>query len=240
MDAYNTAPMSSYFDTRRRRMHLPWRRVAVLALVAILAGGGAALAQKKSKAKTPPTPSPQESEYAARFRGAEAALVGLDRPYLVLDLAKSRLRLRMRGVIIREYKFTLLDDSDDAKAFAELAATDTVAKSMVRMHVFEAERQLNDTVLGIVAGATTAPADLLQRYRPGRIAVTFSGRLALDVHAAAIVGKPFSWKDNLAEGMRLFADDLFGGECLSIQISRDDAMSFYGVCRGAPPLLVAP
>jgi hypothetical protein len=222
-------------------MRMAWSRLSVLVLVMILAGGGAALAQKKSKSKTPPTPPPQESEYAARYRGAEAALVGIDRPYLVLDLAKSRLRLILRGVIVREYKFTLLGDSDDAKAFASLAAaTDTVPKKMVRMHVFDSERQLNDTVLGIVAEATTAPADLLQRYRPGRIAVTFSDRLALDIRAADIIGKPYSWKDNLAESMRLFADDLFGGECLAIQISRDDAMSFYGVCQSAPPLLVAP
>jgi hypothetical protein len=240
MVAYNTAPTSSYSDARRGT-HRLWRRGTVFALILVLALCGAALAQKKAKTKTPPPPAPKESEYSARFRGAEAALAGIDRAYLVLDLAKNRLRLKLRGVIVREFKFTPLGDADEAKAFAGLAAaSDTVTKAMVRMHVFDAERQLNDTVLGIVAQATTAPADLLQRYRPGRIAVTFSDRLALDVSAADIVGQPFSWKDNLAEDMRLFADDFFGGECLSIQIGRDDAMSFYGVCRGAPPLLVAP
>jgi hypothetical protein len=240
MDAYNTAHTFLSTDSHRR----PMRTAVVIGLVAVVIlalMGTSAPAQSKRKAKTPPPPPVAESGYSARFKGSEAALVGLDRPYLVLDLTKSLLRLKLRGVTVRDYKFTVAGDADQVKAFRDHAeAGDTVAKSIVRLHVFEREHQLNDTVLGIVAEATTAPADLIQRYRPKRLSVTFSNKLALDVVAAGVGGQSVSWSADLAEELRLFADDLFGGEMLSIQISRDDAMSFYGVCKTTPPLLVAP
>ncbi|MEW5794966.1 MAG: hypothetical protein AB1772_01270 [Candidatus Zixiibacteriota bacterium] len=216
-------------------------------LLAALTGADPVFAQTKGKTqpaktqqtKTPPTP---ESEYAARYKGAEAALAGGDRPYFILDSKKLRLRLKIRGATVKDYYFKLADgDSEDVKDFCELAGSgDSVAKAMVRLHVFESERQLNDTVLGIVAGATTAPAELIQRYRPERLTVTFQDRLVLDVRALDINGTESSWSANLAERLRLFADDLLGGETLTIYIPRDDAMSFYGACQNAPPLLVAP
>ena len=242
MDAYNTARTSSFTSSAGPRFRLLSAAGVVLVLLLALLGFESTLAQSKGKAKASKTPPPPtESEYSARFRGAEAALVGLDRPYLLLDLANSRLRLKLRGVIVRDFKFKLLSDPNEPKAFEKHAEVgDTVTKSMVRLHVFESERQLNDTVLGIVSQATTAPATLIQRYRPKHMSVTYSDRLALDVYAADVGGQPTSWRDDLAEKLRLMADGLMGGERLKIQIARDDAMSFYGVCREAPPLLIMP
>ena len=242
MDAYNTARTFSFTDMNRSRRQLATLLGLVLLLLLASVAFESALGQGKGKAKMPKTPPPPPAnDYASRFRGAEAALVGVDRPYLVLDFAKSQLHLKLRGVSLRDYKFTLLSSPDEPKAFTgQAAAGDTVSKSLVRLHVFESEPQLNDTVLRIVAEATTAPANLIQRFRPKHLSVTYSNRLALDVYAADIGGKSVSWTDDLAENLRLFADNILGGERLKIQISRDDAMSFYGVCRDATPLLVAP
>jgi len=193
---------------------------------------------KNQTAKTPPTP---ESEFAARFKNVENALAAVDKPYLVLDSRRSRLSLKLRGVTVRDYRYTLMSDSDEVATFKDLAVSgDTLPKSLVRLHIFDAEPQLNDTVLGIVSKATIAAPELIQRYRPGRLTATFANRVVLDVHALDITGVPSSWKANLAESLRLFADDVLGGETLRIAIMRDDAMSFYGTCQGAPPLLIAP
>jgi len=243
MDAYNTAPIFSFTNMNRTRRLTTVIGVVLVLLMATMAVESA-LAQSKGKAKdkAPKTPPPPPAnDYASRFKGAEASLVGLDRPYLVLDFAKSQLHLKLRGVTMRDYKFTLLSSTDEPKAFTDqAAASDTVSKSLVRLHVFESEPQLNDTVLRIVAEATTAPANLIQRFRPKHISVTYSNRLALDVYATDVAGKSTSWSDDLAEEVRLFADGFMCGERLKIQISRDDAMSFYGICRDATPLLVAP
>lgn len=197
-----------------------------------------AQSKKNQAAKTPPTP---ESEYAARFKNVETALATVDKPYLVLDTKRSRLSLKLRGVTVRDYRYTLMSDTDEVATFKNLSVSgDTLPKSLVRLHAFDVEHQLNDTVLGIVSKATIAPPDLIQRYRPGRLTVTFAHRVVLDVHALDITGVPSSWQANLAENLRLFADDIFGGETLRIAIVRDDAMSFYGACQGAPPLLIAP
>lgn len=213
----------------------------LVVLLATLIGGGSAFTQAKGKQPSPKTPSTPENEYATRFKGAEAALAGGDRSYFILDLKKSRLRLKIRGVTMRDYSYTLLGDSDAIQAFARITvSSDSVAKSMIRLHVFESERQLNDTVLGIVSEATTAPAELIQRYRPGHLSVTFQNRLALDVHVSDVSGSQASWTSNLAENLRLLADNILGGESLTILITRDDAMSFYGACQSGPPLLVAP
>jgi len=210
----------------------------ILVLLISSSLGAAGGKGKNQTTKTPPTP---ESEYAARFKNVETALAAVNTPYLVLDAKKSRLRLKLRGVTVRDYRYTLMSDSDEVAAFTNLAASgDTLPKSLVRLHVFDAERQLNDTVLGIVSEATFAPPDLIQRYRPGRLTATFANRVVLDVHALDITGVPSSWKANLAENLRLFADDMLGGETLRIAIMRDDAMSFYGACQGAPPILIAP
>ena len=210
-------------------------------LLALLMWSGLQAAQSKGRnqgAKTPPTP---ESEYAARFKSVETAMAAVDKPYFVLETKKSRLRLKLRGVTLRDYRYTLMSDSDDVKTFVDLAVSgDTLPKALVRLHAFDAERQLNDTVLGIVSEATFAPPELIQRFRPGRLTATFENRVTLDVHTLDVTGLPSPWTTNLAERLRLFADDLLGGETIRIAIVRDDAMSFYGACQGGLALLIAP
>ncbi|MCX6835747.1 MAG: hypothetical protein NTW07_11560 [candidate division Zixibacteria bacterium] len=213
----------------------------MIVLLVLLIGSSLDAAQGKGKNQTPKTPPTPESEYAARFKTVETALATFDKPYLVLDTKRSRLSLRLRGVTVRDYRYTLMSDSEDVATFKSLAISgDTLPKSLVRLHVFDAEPQLNDTVLGIVSKATIAAPELLQRYRPGRVTATFANRVVLDVHALDITGVSSSWKANLAEDLRLFADNFLGGETLRIAITRDDAMSFYGTCQGAPALLIAP
>jgi hypothetical protein len=209
--------------------------LVLLICTSLIAAGGKG---KNQKAKTPPTP---ESEYAARFKNAETALAAADNPYFVLDLKKSRLRLKLRGVTMRDYRYTPMDDSDEVAVFKKLAISgETLPKPLVRLHAFDAERQLNDTVLGIVSKATVAPPEVIQRYRPGRLTATFDHRVVLDVHTLDVTGIASSWTANLAENLRLFADDILGGETMRIAIVRDDAMSFYGACQDVPSLLIAP
>lgn len=193
---------------------------------------------KKQTAKTAPTPG---SEYATRFKSVETALAAADKPYFVLDTKQSRFRLKVRGVTMRDYRYTAMSDADEIADFTKLAVSgDTLPKTLVRLHVFDYEKQLNDTVLKIVSEATFAAPEVIQRFRPGRITATFENRVVLDVTALDVAGLSASWSANLAERLRLFADDFLGGETMRIAIVRDDAMSFYGACQNAPALLIAP
>jgi hypothetical protein len=238
MTAYVTE--HTYSSTDRLYRHRFFLVLLWLAAVFVFLCGSVALAQSKKKqpTKTPPTP---ESEYAARFKSVETELASADKPYFVLDTKNSRLRLKVRGVTMRDYRYTLMSDANDVAEFAKLAVSgDTLPKTLVRLHVFESEKQLNDTVLKIVSEATFAAPEVIQRYRPGRITATFQQRLVLDVTALDVSGTEASWQANLAENLRLFADDILGGETLRIAIVRDDAMSFYGACQNIPELLIAP
>jgi hypothetical protein len=226
---------------RRRRTDSTIKLLIWLMTTLVFLCGGVVSAQNKNKTQAPKTPPTPESEYAARFKSVETELASADKPYFVLDTKHSRLRLKVRGVTMRDYRYTLMSDSDEVAEFANLAISgDTLPKSLVRLHVFNSEPQLNDTVLGIVANATFAAPEVIQRYRPARLTATFGHRLVLDVTALDVNGTEASWQANLAENLRLFADDLMGGETLRIAIIRDDAMSFYGACQNVPALLIAP
>jgi hypothetical protein len=210
-------------------------------ILVLLMSCSLSVAQGKGKNQTPKTQSTPEAEYAARFKSVENELAAGDKPYFVLDTKKTRLRLRMRGVTMRDYRYILMSDSDEVAVFTKLAVSgDKLPKTLLRVHVFKSEKQLNDTVLGIVSEATFAAPEVIQRYRPGRMTATFENRVVLDVHALDVSGSSASWTSNLAEDLRLFADDILGGETLRIAIVRDDAMSFYGACLNAPALLIAP
>lgn len=184
--------------------------------------------------------APVDSGYAERFKSAETALADNEQLYLVCDLAKSRLRLKLKGIVVRDYDYTLDGDSDQVISFRRRAEdADSVVHRLTRLHLYEAANKLNDTVLGIVSEATKASSELLQRYRPERLAVTFEGRLGLEV-LSEVEGKPVSLGSNWAESAKEFAERVMGSKMLAIRLDPDDAMSFYGACQSKPPLLVAP
>jgi hypothetical protein len=241
MSMIEYATEHTYSSTRSFRSRRLFFVLAGLVMALAFLCGNVVTAQSKGKnqtARTLPTP---EAEYAARFKSVENELAAGDKPYFVLDTKKSRLRLKMRGATMRDYRYILMSDSDGIAAFTKLAVSgDTLPKTLLRVHVFESEKQLNDTVLKIVSEATFAAPEVIQRYRPGHLTATFENRVVLDVHALDVSGSSASWSSNLAEDLRLFADDVLGGETLRIAIVRDDAMSFYGACLNAPALLIAP
>lgn len=178
--------------------------------------------------------------YADRFKAAESALAETDRLYLVCDLRNSRVRLKIRGIVVRDYRYALVDDTGAMQSFRERArAADSAVHPLTRLHLYEAARQLNDTVLGIVSEATNASAELLQRFRPERLAVTFEGRLGLEV-LSEVDGEAVSLGSNWAETAKGFAERVLGSRMLQIRLEPDDAMSFYGACQSKPPLLIAP
>jgi len=183
---------------------------------------------------------PGGPDYAERFQAAENRLADSEQLYMVCDLARSRLRLKLKGVVVRDYTYTLESDSDQVISFRRRAEdADSAAHRLTRLHLYEAANKLNDTVLGIVSEATKASSELLQRYRPERLAVTFEGRLGLEV-LSEVEGKPVSLGSNWAESAKEFAERVLGSKMLEIRLNPDDAVSFYGACQSKPPLLVAP
>lgn len=184
--------------------------------------------------------SPDSSDYAERFKAAEKRLAETEQPYFICDLQNSRLRLKIRGIVVRDYRYTPIEDSDLVMSFRERGyAADSVVHALTRVHLYEAAHRLNDTVLGIVSEATKASAELLQRYRPERMVVTFEGRLGFEV-LSDVDGGAVSLGSNLAESARELAERALGSRILQLKLDPDSAMSFYGACQSKPPLLLAP
>jgi len=212
------------------------RVAVVMALSAVVGGACPALAEGKPKATAPQA----AIEYEGRYKIAETELAAHDGTYLLLDLRKKRLRLKMRGVTVRDFRLTVISDSTETASFVErVRSGDRIAKQMARVLLFEAGNRLNDTVLGIVSEATKAPPDLIQRYIPERMTATFDGGLVLTAQTD-VDGSSVSIFANLLENVRLFFDRLLGAKSLTIQVSADDAVALYGALLAGPPLVLTP
>jgi hypothetical protein len=105
-----------------------------------------------------------------------------------------------------------------------------------RAHLYEGLLQLNDTVLNIVSEATSAPPEMIQRYKVGKLAVTWDGGIQMKI-TTDLEGRAISQTGNIIESGRSFLENYLGSEIIEVKVSSEDATALYGVLDTGLPVI---
>lgn len=178
-----------------------------------------------ASARTPilrQTASTESSEVTAPTRA---------RLSLTVHLATKQLRLRMEGATVWNAPAVFVSDSAAMVTFADgmrLSGSDSAV--IRRVHLFEASRPVDDSILAIVARADGLPIENLQRFVPERFLLELSNGDCIDI-LTDLPGTRLSLIDNALEEGRALIRSLTGGRCLTVRLSAREGMSLFGACR---------
>lgn len=180
---------------------------------------------------------PQSLELKLRLLESEQRLAAQDSPYLIIDFPSSRMTLKLRGAVIRSFPMEVLSKSED---IGQLIGADTDTLGLVhyvrRAHLYEGLLQLNDTVLNIVSEATNAPPEMIQRYKVGKLAVTWDGGIQMKI-TTDLEGRAISQTGNIIESGRSFLENYLGSEIIEVKVSSEDATALYGALDTGLPVI---
>ena len=180
----------------------------------------------------------EPSDYVAAFRDAERQLAADSSPYLLLDLQKSRITIKLWGAVLKQCSLQISSDTQTVREFREAWTHDkTPVRRVDRVHLFEAAESVGDQELSVVSEVMKAPEDQIQRYVPQRMLIVLSDGMRITVHTD-IAGEALSSWRNTWEKIRCFLSSLLGKESLSINLAAHDAMALYGVCLNNPTALL--
>lgn len=176
-------------------------------------------------------------ELRLKLLEAEQQLAGQKSPYLLIDFSKSRMTLKLRGAVIRSIPMELITKQEE---IGQLIGGDADSLHLVhyvrRAHLYEGLLQLSDTVLNIVSEATNAPPESIQRYKVGKLAVTWDGGIQMKI-TTDLEGKSISQAGNIIESGRSFLENYLGTEIIEVKVSSEDATALYGVLDTGLPVI---
>ncbi|MEW5923210.1 MAG: hypothetical protein AB1746_04410 [Candidatus Zixiibacteriota bacterium] len=176
-------------------------------------------------------------ELRLKLLEAEQQLSGQDGPYLIIDFSQSRMTLRLRGATVRSIPMELISKPEE---IGLLIGGDADSLHLVhyvkRAHLYEGLLQLSDTVLNIVSEATNAPPERIQRYKVGKLAVTWDGGIQMKI-TTDLEGKSFSQAGNIIESGRSFLENYLGTEIIEVKVSSEDATALYGALDTGLPVI---
>ena len=167
---------------------------------------------------------------------AEAHLAADSIAYLVLNLKAHTIEVRLCGVAVKECPFKT-DDDDNGAFVHDWYGDGSPQRHVERIFMFRASKILDQEKLSIVAEATKASQDLIQRYVPGRMMILLDSGERIEVLSDAD-GQEAPFWDRFWERTKWVVASLLGNETLVIHLSGNDAMAVYGVCMQRPALLL--
>lgn len=233
------------FISINRRRHYWSKTVMAAAIIgavlAILAGTADLHRGGGRKDGTSSNVVPSSEKYRQLFVETELTVAETDQPYLIIDLHRHTLRLKLRGAVVAVRPFEI--ESQDSAAllnFADCftAGRTTPARAVSYLHLFEARPVFSDSVLAVVAEALTVSPNLLQRFEPAHFALAFGDGLYL--HIKSNVPEPDgSLLGNAVESFRESIAGLPGGASLTINLDARAASSLYGACRAGTAMFVS-
>lgn len=181
-----------------------------------------------------------EMEY--RLLQTELLLARSDQPYLVFNLPKARLELRLKAAVVWEYPLDIaVEDSARLDKFVSDFIGDRrrLARPLIEKHLFASETQMPDSVLAIISEATKFDAELMRRDLPARFLLLWQNGVSLDVRTE-LSGKPASRLKNVyVEFKRLLTRPL-GGTSLVLTMSKEEALTLYRTALPGLPTIVIP
>jgi hypothetical protein len=184
----------------------------------------------------------QQAEIQYRVLQAELKLAQANKPYLVLDLKRNRLEIKLQGTTVWNYAMTLENtDESELQKFSErfVGSELKVVRPILFKYLFAATSKTSDSILAIVSEATTFPVELLQRTIPERFQLKWSDDIVLDIRTD-IIGKPESkWKNTMVDIRQTIAGHL-GDALVSVKMPKDNAITLYRAAIIGLPTLIYP
>ncbi|KPL02656.1 MAG: hypothetical protein AMJ73_08475 [candidate division Zixibacteria bacterium SM1_73] len=174
---------------------------------------------------------------------AELALAKSEELYLVLNLERKELQLKLKGVVVWNHPMNVVEpDSQELQEFVERFQGDEgrVMRPLSGKHLFSAKEKTPDSVLSIVSEAVKADPDLLRRDLPARFQLLWGYSLTLEIRTD-IVGEPRSRIKSTLVEFRHALRRPFGEARLIVRMHPEDALTLYRAAQpDLPTLLYSP
>ncbi len=163
--------------------------------------------------------------------------------YLVVDLERSQLQLKLQGAVVWSYPMQIArPDSQELGEFAMrfMGAEGRVMLPLGGKHLFAGREKTPDSVLAIVGEVVKVDPGLLQRDVPERFQLLWDYGLTMEIRTE-IAGQPTSvFKSALVE-FRHALRRPFGEAHLIMKMDPEAALTLYRAIQpGLPTLLYPP
>lgn len=227
-----------------RFLHTVLISTAVLMLAALpackkeAAGSGP---KEAPPAKETAKPAISKGDREFRAIQTELKLAQKKIPYLVLDLPRKVLAIKLAGVVVWSYPMDVEEkDSDNLSKFADhfLNGGSMMLRPVLDKYLFSGKEKSSDSVLEIVSAVVYADVQLMQRQIPERFEILWDNDLIMEIRTD-VVGKPLSEFKNTMVQIRRILERPFGEAKIVIRMDADHAITLYrAVNRGVPTLLI--
>lgn len=222
---------------------------AILLLCALLVGIPLSTCQKTQPQRAPMSaetgtgPERQRAETEYRLVQTELVLAESEELYLVIDLQKKELRLKLKAAVVWNCPLSVVPaDSEELGEFVRLfAGNDAIlVRRLCAKHMFASQPRTSDSVLAVVGEVVKADPELLQRDVPARFQLLWGPGLILEV-GTGIKGKPRSRIKNALVQLRHAIRRPFGEGHVVVKMSPDAALTLYRAAQpGLPTLMYSP
>jgi hypothetical protein len=198
----------------------------------------AAKASSRQKQAEPWDPAAAAREY--RWLQFELALAGTGNPYMVLDLDRGEVLIKVRGTVVWNARMEVAPgDSNSIGAFVERfrGDQDYLVRMVESRHLFAAKDKTPDSILAIVGEVVKADPQLLQRDIPERFQMMWGWDLVLDVRTDIVGSVESKWENTKVSVIEALRRP-FGEVRLKIRLASDDALTLYRIAAPGLPTLV--
>ena len=197
--------------------------------------------ENKEKTRTKWEVARADLEY--RRLQTDLSLAKAKDPYLVIDLRRMRLTIKLKGAIV--WSEPLVQIEPDSSALMDFARHfETKDGQLVRQikgkYLFAAGKKMSDSVLAIVGEAVNVDPNLLQREVPARFQINWADGLQLDIRTDINAKSLTPLKNALVEVKQALTRP-FGETSLEIKMNPDEALTLYRVAvRGFRTMIYPP
>ena len=173
---------------------------------------------------------------------AELRLANSEALYLVINFAKRKLQLKLKGAVVWDYPMEITkEDSTEVQQFIERFRNDEgkLVRPVTGKHLFASKDLNSDSVLAIVSKVLSVNPELLQRDIPERFLVQWGNRLTLDI-STNVTGEPKSKFKNTMVEVGQVLNRPFGEAQIAVKMKPEAAVTFYRALQIGLPTLVYP
>jgi len=185
----------------------------------------------------------QRAEQEYRLIQTELFLAKSEELYMVLNLERKELQLKLKGATVWNYPLDIAEtDSQEVQEFVERFQGDEglLIRPISYKYLFTAQNKTPDSILVIISDAVKAKPELMQRDVPGRFQLLWGYGLILEIRTD-IIGKPKSKFRNTILKVREALRRPFGEAYIIVKMPPDDALTLYRAAQpGLPTLLYPP
>jgi len=185
------------------------------------------------------------TELIYQTASAELKLAKSGQPYLVFDIPRRALEVRLKGTVVFRTPLEVVEaPAASLDRFIEkfISGEGLLARPIAGKYLFEAQQQTPDSILKIVSEVINVKPELMQREIPSRFRVFWDDKLVLDVLSDVEVkasAKPLEEKlQNTMMEARYVLRRPFGATLLALRVTGEEAMTLYRVAKPGLPTLV--